>query len=128
MPNPSHNPSPTPSVPLADRLVAAVFLPLMTMLFVTCFASFSSNGLSDVLKRLQSLADWQYAVIAATFTVLAWLGFYIGRDTAFAIHSSSDSKAQVGNAPWLNMGLVRVIFFGSTLAIVAVFMLPLAVK
>lgn len=115
------------SVSLPDRIVAAVFLPLMTMLFVTCFASFSSNGLSDVLKRVQSLADWQYAVIAAGFTVLAWLGFYIGRNNAFAIHSSSDSKAQAGNASWLNMGVVRIIFFGSTLAIVAVFMLPLAV-
>lgn len=113
-------------VSLNDRVIGGIFLPLMALGVTICFASFSSAGLADVLKKLQMLLPWQGLVMAALLTSLAWLGFTIGRDQAFGIHSRSDGAQKAGPQTWLTMSVVRVVFFGSVFGLIAVFMLPIA--
>lgn len=64
--------------------------------------------------------------MAALLTTLAWLGFTIGRNIAFGIHSRSDGAQAAGLQTWLTMSVVRVVFFGSVFGLIAVFMLPVA--
>ena len=115
-----------PELTVSDRLIGGVFLPVMALGVTLCFASFSSAGLSDVFKKLQILLPWQGFIMAALLTLLAWLGFTIGRDQAFGIHSRSDGAQLAGPQPWLTMSMVRGLFFGSVFGLIAVFMLPIA--
>lgn len=115
-----------PDLSFNDRLIGGIFLPVMALGLVICFSSFASAGLSDVYKKLQTLLAWQGFVMALLFTTLAWLGFTIGRDHAFGIHSRSDGSQVAGTQSWLTMSVVRVLFFGSVFGLVAVFMLPVA--
>lgn len=109
------------TLPLSDRLIAALFLPVMSFGFLLIFGFVGSSGLSDFWQHVLALSDRQCLYLAIIFLLLSALGFYLGTFKAFRIQSYGTGGGNGGSSGPISMGMARLIFFGATVLSVVVF-------
>lgn len=109
------------NLPLGDRLLAALFMPLMSFGFLLIFAFVGSSGMDDLWRHVQAMSERQWMFLGLLLLLLAGLGFTLGTFKAFRIHSYGAGGGVPAGGP-ISMGLARVIFFGATIGSVAVFL------